>query len=131
RYFDREDVDVAIMDVKMPGMDGLQLLEHLQRAQPRAEAIMVTGHGTIQTAVQAIRQGAYDFMCKPIDDLDAAVRRIKAALDRKKLREVNASLRERLDAFTPETNLIGQSRGIQQVRSLIDQIADSTAPVLI
>ncbi len=131
RFFDAEDVDVAILDVRMPGMDGMQLLEHLQRAQPRAEAIMVTGHGTIQTAVQAIRQGAYDFMCKPIDDLDAAVRRIDSALERKKLRQVNANLREQLDAFTPDTNLIGQSRGISQVRSLIDQIADSTAPVLI
>ena len=131
RFFDSEDIDVAILDVRMPGMDGMQLLEHLQRAQPRAEAIMVTGHGTIQTAVQAIRQGAYDFMCKPIDDLDAAVRRIQTAIERKRLREVNANLREQLDAFTPDTNLIGQSRGIQQVRSLIDQIADSTAPVLI
>jgi two-component system response regulator HydG len=112
-------------------MDGMQLLELLQAAQPRAEAIMVTGHGTIASAVQAIRQGAYDFMCKPIDDLDAAVRRIDSAVERKRLREVNASLRSQLDAFTPDTDLIGQSRSILQVRALIDQIADSIAPVLI
>lgn len=131
RYFETNDVDVAILDVRMPGMDGMQLLEHLQKAQPRAEAIMCTGHGTIQTAVQAIRQGAYDFLCKPIDDLDAAVRRVGAAIERKRLREVNASLRTQLDAYSPDTKLIGASRGILQVRSLIDQIAESHAPVLI
>ncbi|MBC7792708.1 MAG: sigma-54-dependent Fis family transcriptional regulator [Clostridia bacterium] len=131
RHFESNDVDVAIVDVRMPGMDGMQLLEHLQKVQPRAEAIMCTGHGTIQTAVQAIRQGAYDFLCKPIDDLDAAVRRVAAAVERKRLREVNASLRTQVDAFTPDTQLIGGSRGILGVRSLIDQIAESHAPVLI
>ncbi|MEO1481613.1 MAG: sigma-54 dependent transcriptional regulator [Myxococcota bacterium] len=131
RHFDTEDVDVALLDIRMPGIDGLALLDHLQRVQPRAEAIVVTGHGTIQTAVQALQQGAYDFLCKPIDDLDSAVRRIEAAVERKRLKEVNANLRSRLDAFGPETELIGESRAIDQVKKLVEQIADSTAPVLI
>ncbi|MEM6730713.1 MAG: sigma-54 dependent transcriptional regulator [Myxococcota bacterium] len=131
RYFDTEDVDVALLDIRMPGMDGLSLLEHLQRVQPKAEAILVTGHGTIQTAVQALQQGAYDFFCKPIEDLDSAVRRIESAVERKRLKEVNANLRSRLDAFGPATELIGESRSIDQVKKLVEQIAASTAPVLI
>lgn len=131
RYFDTENVDVALLDIRMPGIDGLSLLEHLQRVQPKAEAIVVTGHGTIQTAVQALQQGAYDFLCKPIEDLDSAVRRIESAVERKRLREVNATLRTRLNAFGPATELIGESRSIEQVKKLVEQIANSTAPVLI
>ena len=131
RYFDTEDVDVALLDIRMPGIDGLTLLEHLHRVQPKAEAIVITGHGTIQTAVQALQQGAYDFLCKPIEDLDSAVRRIESAVERKRLKEVNASLRSRLDAFGPATELIGESRSIHQIKQLVEQIADSTSPVLI
>lgn len=131
RFFDSHDIDVALLDVRMPGLDGLTLLTHLRQVQPRSEAIVVTGHGTIQTAVKAIQMGAYDFLCKPIEDLDAAVRRIGSAIDRKRLREVNANLRSQLDAYSPATELIGDSRALKQVRDLIDQIAASTAPVLV
>ncbi len=131
RFFGSEDVDVALLDVRMPGMDGLELLKRLRELQPRAEAIMVSGHGTIQTAVQAMHAGAYDFFCKPIEDLDAAVRRIDSAIERKRLRELNTTLRDKLDAFAPSTDIIGETRSVRRVREVIDQVADSTAPVLI
>lgn len=131
RYFSSEDVDVALLDIRMPGLDGLSLLQYLRQAQPKAEAIVITGHGTIQTAVQAIKLGAYDFLCKPIDDLDAALRRIASAVERKRLCEVNANLRSRLEAYSPSTQLIGESRGMSRVREMIDQVANSIAPVLI
>ncbi|MBI5509716.1 MAG: sigma-54-dependent Fis family transcriptional regulator [Deltaproteobacteria bacterium] len=131
RSFATEDVDVALLDMRMPGMDGLALLERLRQEQPNAEAIIVTGHGTIQTAVQAVQMGAYDFLCKPIDDLDGAVRRIEGALERKRLRRVNEGLRASLDAYLPGSDLIGDSRGIRKVRELIAQIADSPPPVMI
>lgn len=131
RFFDTEDVDVALLDIRMPGVDGLTLLRHLKEHQPNTESIIVTGHGTIQTAVEAIQLGAYDFLCKPIDDLDSAVRRIESALERKRLREVNADLRSQLEAYGPETQLIGESRSMRRVRELIAQISDSTAPALI
>jgi two-component system response regulator HydG len=130
-YFESNDIDIALLDIRMPGMDGLTLLKRLKEMQPYAEAIIVTGHGTIEAAVDAIRSGAYDFLCKPINDLDAAVRRIEAALERKRLRETNASLQSRLEAFVPSCDLVGESRSLDKVRSLIGQIADSTAPVLI
>jgi two-component system response regulator HydG len=131
QFFEAEDVDVALLDIRMPGLDGMSLMQHIRQRQPTTESIIVTGHGTIQMAVEAIQQGAYDFLCKPIDDLDSAVRRIESAIERKRLREVNANLRSRLDAFSPETELIGDSRAMRQVRDLIVQVADAPAPVLI
>jgi len=130
-HFDHHDVDVALLDVRMPAMDGMSLLAHLRQVQPKAEVIMVTGHGTIQTAVAAMQLGAYDFFCKPIDDLDGAVRRIDSAVEHRRLRELNATLKQRLEAYSPATHLIGESRPIRRVREIIDQIADATAPVLI
>ncbi len=131
RYFDNNDVDVALLDVRMPGTDGLSLLKHLRTVQPHAEAIVVTGHGTIQMAVEALQYGAYDFLCKPVDDLDSALRRIDSAIERKRLYSMNANLRARLDAYSPDTNMIGEDRALSRVRTLIGQIADSTAPVLV
>jgi two-component system, NtrC family, response regulator HydG len=130
-YFETNDLDVVLLDIRMPGMDGLTLLDEVRRLHPEAEAIVITGHGTIQTAVQAVRAGAYDFLCKPIEDLDAAVRRIDSAVERRRLRQLNASLRSRLAALSPSTTMIGESRGLRRVRELIAQIADSVAPVLI
>jgi DNA-binding NtrC family response regulator len=130
-YFEKHDVDVALLDIRMPGMDGLTLLSELRRLHPEAEAIVITGHGTIQAAVQAIQAGAYDFLCKPVEDLDAAVRRIDSAVERRRLKQLNTTLRLRLDAMSPSTALIGESRSLRSVRELIAKVADSTAPVLI
>ncbi len=124
-------VDVVLTDVRMPGLDGLSLLEQVRAAHPGVEVIVQTGHGTIATAVRAIQLGAYDFFCKPIEDLDAAVRRIEAAVERRRLRALNARLTQRLEAFREGTDLVGQSRGMQRVRQLIDQIAGTSAIVLI
>ena len=129
--FATEDADVVLLDVQMPGMDGLALLEKLRQAQPTAEAIIITGHGTIQTAVRAIQMGAYDFLCKPVDDMAGAIRRIESAIERKRLREVNKSLRASLDAYLPDSDLIGDSLPMRKLRELISQVADSPAPVTI
>jgi DNA-binding NtrC family response regulator len=129
--FSQHDVDVLVLDLQLPSMPGLQLLEHLKRLQPRAECIVVTGTGTIESAVQALKLGALDFLPKPLEDIEVALRRIQSALERKQLRDVNASLSSQLNAFTPDTELIGKSRGIAAVRDLIAQVASSPAPVLI
>jgi len=130
-YFETEGADVAVLDVRMPGMDGLALLERIKRSQPSTEVIMITGHGTIEMAVQAIQAGAYDFVCKPIDDIDAAIRRVDGALERRRLRELNQALKSQLDAYLPDTELIGDGKAIRKVRDLIVQVADSPAPVII
>ena len=126
RFFETGgDVDVALLDIRMPGMSGLALLEHLKKQQPAAEAIIITGHGTIQSAVQAIQMGAYDFLCKPVEDLDGAIRRIESALERKQLKQLNKNLGQSLSAFIPEHELIGDSRAIRKIRELVAQIASS------
>ncbi|MBN1961540.1 MAG: sigma-54-dependent Fis family transcriptional regulator [Deltaproteobacteria bacterium] len=130
-YFEDNEIDVALLDIRMPGIDGLTLLNDLRRLQPDTEVIVITGHGTIQTAVLAIQSGAYDFLCKPIEDLDIAVRRVDGAVERRRMRLLNNTLRKRLDALSPSTTMIGGSRALHRVRDLINQIADSTAPVLI
>lgn len=131
RFFEQQEVDVALLDIRMPGLDGVSLLRDVRKLQPRTEVIMVTGHGTVQTAVEALKLGAYDFFCKPVDDLDAAVRRVHSAVERKRLFELNATLKAQVEAFSPSTNLIGESRGMRDIRHMIDQIGDSPAPVLI
>src|SRR5438477_6207510 len=65
RAFEREPVDVALLDVQLPGKNGLELLAHLRRVQPRAQAIMITGNATVEMAVTALHAGAFDFLCKP------------------------------------------------------------------
>ena len=125
------ELDVALVDVRMPGMDGIEWLEHARRLRPTLEVIVVTGHGTIQTAVRAIQLGAYDFLCKPVDDIDSAMHRIASAVERKRLRETNARLAEQLAAFGPGTSLVGESQKLERVRRFVDQVADSTSPVLI
>ncbi len=131
RQLESDEFDVALLDIRMPGADGMALLSRIKQRQPLCEVIMVTGHATVQMAVQAIQLGAYDFFCKPIEDLDAAMRRIGTAVEKKLLRELNATLSSRLDALVPSTTLVGDSRAIVRIRELIGQIADAAAPVLI
>src|ERR1051325_2296369 len=82
RSFEREPVDVALLDVQLPGRNGLELLAHLRRVQPRAQAIMITGNATVEMAVTALHAGAFDFLCKPIEHPDQIVRRVSSAAER-------------------------------------------------
>ena len=68
KAFEVEDLDVALLDVQLPGKSGLDLLSHLRRVQPGAEAIMITGNATVEMAVAALHAGAFDFLCKPIEN---------------------------------------------------------------
>ncbi len=72
------EIDVVILDVKMPGMDGIETLQEIKKRYPLVEVIMLTGHGTIETAVQGMKQGAYDFLIKPADFEDLTTKLNKA-----------------------------------------------------
>ena len=125
------EIDVALIDLRMPGMDGMTLMRHVREKQPMAEVILVTGHGTIPLAVDAIQLGAYDFLQKPIVDMDAALLRIDRAIEHKRLRERNAALSKRLQAWSPESELVGDGPAMRRLRALVDQIADAPTPVML
>ncbi|HEY7725878.1 MAG TPA: sigma-54 dependent transcriptional regulator [Anaeromyxobacteraceae bacterium] len=122
--------DVLLTDLVMPNMDGLWLLRALRAELPDLPVVLLTGQGTVQTAVQAIKEGAYDFIEKPLD-----VARLRVVLERalekkETLREVQL-LRRRLAALAPGTDLIGQGAAMQQVAELVKKVAPANASVVI
>jgi DNA-binding NtrC family response regulator len=122
--------DVILTDLVMPGTDGLWLLRAVRTDLPECPVVLLTGRGTIQTAVQAIKEGAYDFIEKPLE-----ISRLHLVLDRalekkETLREVQF-LRRRLDALTPGGDMIGSGPAMQQVFELAKRVAPSAASVVI
>ena len=92
---DRQDWDVALIDLKMPGMDGVELQRHLRDKDPELTVIMMTGFGTVETAVQALKQGAYDYLTKPIT-LDRLELLVQRAHRRQSLLRENRELRQQI-----------------------------------
>ena len=90
---DGEVVDLVLLDIKMPGMDGMEVLTHLHKSRPDLPVVIISGHGTIQTAVEATRLGAFDFIEKPID-ADRILLVIRNGLEKGKLLRENISLRQ-------------------------------------
>lgn len=122
--------DVIILDIHMPGIDGLKTLGQLMQRDPATKVIMLTGGGTIENAVESIKQGAYDFLTKPtkLDDLE---RLIKRACQTQKLEKENRQLREVIRRQSTDPPMVGQSPAMQEVFRLIQRTADSEKPVLI
>ncbi|MGC3998462.1 MAG: sigma-54 dependent transcriptional regulator [Anaeromyxobacter sp.] len=122
--------DVILTDLVMPNMDGLWLLRALRAELPDCPVVLLTGRGTIQTAVQAIREGAFDFIEKPLE-----VPRLRIVLERalekkETMREVQL-LRRRLAALAPGTDMIGSGPAMQKVFELVKKVSPSTASVVI
>src|SRR5512146_48901 len=129
----QEDYDVALLDIKMPQLSGLELLSAVKHRRPEVEVIMMTGHATVETALSAVRAGAYDYLTKPFDDVELVARAVAKAAERKMLfdrnRQLESALREREGA--PETGLVGNSSGIREVTRMIEAVAYSAATVLV
>ena len=121
---------VVVSDLRMPGMDGLELFRHLNERDADLPVILITGHADIQTAVAAVQRGAYDFLSKPYlpDRLIASVQR---ALEKRALVLENRQLRKRSVGFAKEGPLLGTSPAIERLRRTIAQIADVNVDVLI
>jgi DNA-binding NtrC family response regulator len=125
-----ESFAVALVDIRMPGMDGLTLLRALREAHPGIEVIMVTGHGTIETAVEAMRAGAHHFLTKPVKlaELEVAVAK---AVEKGRL-ERDSILRRQERAWTRvHGSIVGASAGIREVLSIVERVAPSDSTVLI
>ena len=120
-------VDLVLLDVKLPGMDGLEVLQKLKELRPDLPVVMISGHGDLDTAVLAVRRGAYDFLQKPFAT-DRVVLSLKNALRTQRLASENESLRQTIQS---EQQLLGGSDQMERVRTLITKVAPTDVAVLI
>ena len=125
----REKFDAIIMDIKMPKMDGIEALERLQILSPETPVIMVSGHGTIDTAVEAVKKGAFDFISKP-PDLNRMLITVRNALERSELVNTTQVLRKQVKS-SKGVNIIGESAPILRIKRLLDRVAPTDSRVLI
>jgi DNA-binding NtrC family response regulator len=129
----QEDFDVALLDVKMPELSGIELLGQVKHRRPEVEVIMMTGHATVETALAAVKAGAYDYLTKPFEDVEYVARAVAKAAERKHLfdrnRELETQLREREDG--PGEALVGNSGAMHDVMRMVDAVAASVATVLV
>ncbi|MEA3468081.1 MAG: sigma-54 dependent transcriptional regulator [Thermodesulfobacteriota bacterium] len=127
---EQEDIALVLMDIIMGDTNGLEVLDSINRIQPDLTVIMMTGYGTIELAVDAIRRGAWDFVTKPLE-LDLLTRMLTKGLERSQLLNENKNLRSRIDSETVMPDFIGRSPSMQQLYKTIRTSADSEYTVLI
>lgn len=128
---EEQPAHMVLTDMIMPRMSGLEFLEQVKRLLPRAEVALMTGHGSIETAVQAMKLGAYDYISKPFAPLDELRLFLRRMADKVRLEEENQYLRERSETEAAVHGIIGNSVGIQHVLRLISRLKDTRTPVLI
>ena len=128
--YEVEHFDMVITDLQMPQMDGMEVLKWLKEHHPGTLVLMFTGYGTIQNAVNAMKQGAFDFITKPFSP-DQLLMSVERALEHHRLEAENQALQEQLEDRFRFDNIIGQSVAMERVFTLIRKIADTQANVLI
>lgn len=125
----KEKYDVVLCDIKMPKMDGMEVLENIMKLEDEPSVIMISGHGTIDVAVDALKKGAYDYIAKPLD-LNRLLITIRNAMDRTQLVKETKVLKKKLNkAKTSE--IIGESNAIAKVIEMINKVAPTDARVLV
>jgi two-component system response regulator HydG len=129
--YERVFAPVALLDMKMPGMDGIELLGRLKELNPYLQAIVLTAFGSVETAVAAIKAGACDYLTKPIEDLDELLLKLRRAAEQNRLVLSNQLLRERLEDVFPTTEIVGESPAIKEVLKLVGLVAPRDTTVLI
>lgn len=124
---ENSDYDLVLCDIKMPKMDGVEVLEKALSLKPEIPFIMISGHGDLETAVKAMRLGAFDYISKP-PDLNRLLNAIRNALDKKKLVVENKRLKKKVDK---NYEMIGESLETQKIKEIIEKVAPTEARVLI
>jgi two-component system response regulator AtoC len=128
---EQQPVHMILTDMVMPSMSGLEFLEQVKKTFPRMEVAVMTGHGSVETAVQAMKLGAYDYISKPFAPLDELRLFLRRMADKVRLEEENHYLRERSETETAVHGIIGNSPAIQHVLRMISRLKDTRTPVLI
>ena len=123
----KDDFDLVLCDIKMPKMDGVEVLEAVKKIKPETPIVMISGHGDLDTAVNTMRLGAFDYISKP-PDLNRLLNTVRNALDRKELVVENKILKKKV---SKKYEMIGESEAITQIKDIIDKVAPTDARVLI
>jgi two-component system nitrogen regulation response regulator NtrX len=122
-----EDFDLILCDIKMPKMDGVEVLEAIKKIKPEIPMVMISGHGDLETAVNTMRLGAFDYISKP-PDLNRLLNTVRNALDKKQLVVENKILKKKI---SKNYEMIGESEAISHIKNMIEKVAQTDARVLI
>jgi two-component system nitrogen regulation response regulator NtrX len=123
----KDDFDLVLCDIKMPKMDGVEVLEAVKKIKPEIPMVMISGHGDLDTAVNTMRLGAFDYISKP-PDLNRLLNTIRNALDRKQLVVENKRLKRKV---SKQYEMVGNTPEIERIKSIIDKVAPTEARVLV
>jgi len=123
----KSDFDLVLCDIKMPKMDGVEVLEKIKKIKPEIPVIMISGHGDLDTAVNTMRLGAFDYISKP-PDLNRLLNTVRNALDKKELVVENTLLKKKV---SKKYEMIGESEAIAHIKNIIEKVAPTDARVLI
>lgn len=121
------DYDLVLCDIKMPKMDGIEVLENTSNIKPELPVVMISGHGDLETAVETMRKGAFDYISKP-PDLNRLLQTVRIALNHNKLTVENKSLKKKV---SKKYEMIGESSAMQNIKEMIEKVAPTEARVLI
>jgi DNA-binding NtrC family response regulator len=124
---EKDKFDLILCDIKMPGIDGIEVLEKMMQQGYSAPVIMISGHGTIETAVEAVKKGAFDFIAKPLD-LNRLLVTVRNALDKSVIVNENKALKKKV---SKTFDMIGNSAAINEIKEMIEKVAPTDARVLI
>ena len=122
-----DDYDLILCDIKMPKMDGVEVLEAIKKIKPEIPVVMISGHGDLDTAVNTMRLGAFDYISKP-PDLNRLLNTVRNALDKKELVVENKALKKKV---SKNYEMIGESKAISHIKAIIEKVASTDARVLI
>lgn len=128
--FEKGEFDIVITDLKMPGKDGIAVLEAVKKMSPETEVILMTAYATAQTAVEAMRKGAYDYLIKPFEMVEMKLK-VRHILEKRELTKENIDLKDKLKDKYSLDNIIGTSEAMQKVYHMVEKVAPRNATVLI